>query len=310
MRLQVADRDGALSAAISSSDGGCTVSNTSAPQRATRVASDFGVLVGRVRKTRRLPAPARSASSHPWRWFLRHIGRQRKRSPDGFAHHADRNRHETLPLMRRLERRAVLSLVAASAMLQSERTPHRTDYLDFLEGRRSQPSRQLGEPGPTPEQLERLLPRRSVPDHGKLTPWRLLLIRGEDGQGSARHWRNPPASIRPYRRQSCRDRDTSNLRRRRRRDRARRPDHPRCDRNRCCPPAMSPATRSAPGARLRRADLAGWAAYDRRGATARARRERTSRCICTHWNRAERAGTPPPALSDVVSEWTGLNAGG
>ncbi len=53
--------------------------------------------------------------------------------------------------------------------------------LDFLEARRSQPSRQLGEPGPTPEQLERLLTAAiRVPDHGKLTPWRLLLIRGED----------------------------------------------------------------------------------------------------------------------------------
>jgi nitroreductase len=53
--------------------------------------------------------------------------------------------------------------------------------LDFLEGRRSLPSRQLGEPGPTPEQLERLLTAAiRVPDHGKLTPWRLLLIRGED----------------------------------------------------------------------------------------------------------------------------------
>jgi nitroreductase len=51
--------------------------------------------------------------------------------------------------------------------------------LDFLEGRRSQPSRLLGEPGPTPEQLDRLLTAAiRVPDHGKLTPWRLLLIRG------------------------------------------------------------------------------------------------------------------------------------
>jgi len=53
------------------------------------------------------------------------------------------------------------------------------NYLDFLEGRRSQPSRLLGEPGPTPEQLDRLLTAAiRVPDHGKLTPWRLLLIRG------------------------------------------------------------------------------------------------------------------------------------
>ncbi|HEX3121815.1 MAG TPA: nitroreductase [Rhodanobacteraceae bacterium] len=55
------------------------------------------------------------------------------------------------------------------------------NYLDFLEGRRSLPSRQLGAPGPTHEQLERLLTAAiRVPDHGKLTPWRLLLIRGED----------------------------------------------------------------------------------------------------------------------------------
>jgi len=55
------------------------------------------------------------------------------------------------------------------------------NYLDFLEGRRSLPSRLLGDPGPTPEQLERLLTAAiRVPDHGKLTPWRLLLIRGED----------------------------------------------------------------------------------------------------------------------------------
>jgi nitroreductase len=54
------------------------------------------------------------------------------------------------------------------------------NFLDFLEDRRSVPSRQLGEPGPAPEQLERLLAAAiRVPDHGKLTPWRLLLIRGE-----------------------------------------------------------------------------------------------------------------------------------
>ena len=58
------------------------------------------------------------------------------------------------------------------------------NFLDFLEDRRSIPSRQLGEPGPTPEQLERLLAAAvRVPDHGKLTPWRLLLIRGQARHG-------------------------------------------------------------------------------------------------------------------------------
>jgi len=54
---------------------------------------------------------------------------------------------------------------------------------DLLSGRRSVPSRQLGEPGPSPEQLERLLAAAiRVPDHGKLTPWRLLLVRGAERQ--------------------------------------------------------------------------------------------------------------------------------
>lgn len=49
-----------------------------------------------------------------------------------------------------------------------------------LDQRLSVPARQLGDPGPDEAQLERLL--RSavrVPDHGKLVPWRLLLVRGE-----------------------------------------------------------------------------------------------------------------------------------
>jgi nitroreductase len=48
-----------------------------------------------------------------------------------------------------------------------------------LDQRLSVPARQLGDPGPDEAQLERLL--RSavrVPDHGKLVPWRLLLVRG------------------------------------------------------------------------------------------------------------------------------------
>ena len=53
------------------------------------------------------------------------------------------------------------------------------NLLDLLDSRRSMPSRQLGEPGPDAAQLERLLTAAvRVPDHGKLTPWRLLLIRG------------------------------------------------------------------------------------------------------------------------------------
>jgi nitroreductase len=50
---------------------------------------------------------------------------------------------------------------------------------DLLSERRSVPARQLGEPGPTQAQLKRLFAAAiRVPDHGKLTPWRLLLIKG------------------------------------------------------------------------------------------------------------------------------------
>jgi len=52
--------------------------------------------------------------------------------------------------------------------------------LDFLNQRRSIPSRQLGEPGPDTAQLDQLLQAAiRVPDHGKLVPWRLLSVRGE-----------------------------------------------------------------------------------------------------------------------------------
>jgi nitroreductase len=52
--------------------------------------------------------------------------------------------------------------------------------LQFLYARRSVPSRALSAPGPAPDELEALLAAAiRVPDHGKLTPFRLLLIRGE-----------------------------------------------------------------------------------------------------------------------------------
>ncbi|HZP68279.1 MAG TPA: nitroreductase [Rudaea sp.] len=54
------------------------------------------------------------------------------------------------------------------------------DLLDLLESRRSTPSRQLGAPGPEGDQLDRLLAAAvRVPDHGKLVPWRLVLIDGD-----------------------------------------------------------------------------------------------------------------------------------
>ena len=52
--------------------------------------------------------------------------------------------------------------------------------LDLLRTRRSVAPHLLGEPGPSPEELEALLIIATrVPDHGRLTPWRFLVIEGE-----------------------------------------------------------------------------------------------------------------------------------
>ena len=52
--------------------------------------------------------------------------------------------------------------------------------LDLLRTRRSVAPHLLSEPGPNPEELEALLTIATrVPDHGRLTPWRFLVIEGE-----------------------------------------------------------------------------------------------------------------------------------
>ena len=52
--------------------------------------------------------------------------------------------------------------------------------LDFLNDRRSVPSRQLGAPGPDAAQLDALLRAAArAPDHGKLVPWRFVIVQGE-----------------------------------------------------------------------------------------------------------------------------------
>lgn len=52
--------------------------------------------------------------------------------------------------------------------------------LKLLNDRRSVPSRQLSDPGPDAAELQALLQAAArVPDHGKLVPWRFLLIRGD-----------------------------------------------------------------------------------------------------------------------------------
>jgi nitroreductase len=54
------------------------------------------------------------------------------------------------------------------------------DVLTFLARRRSASANTLTEPGPSPIELDDLLHVAArVPDHGKLTPWRFILLEGE-----------------------------------------------------------------------------------------------------------------------------------
>ena len=78
--------------------------------------------------------------------------------------------------------------------LSSPFTPHSTtftcvtapDLLHCLETRRSVKPVALGEPGPNPDELCRLLTIASrVPDHGALVPWRFILFQGEARQAAS-----------------------------------------------------------------------------------------------------------------------------
>jgi hypothetical protein len=53
----------------------------------------------------------------------------------------------------------------------------RSSILSLLETRRSGKPRELVGPGPTPEEMERILAMAArAPDHGKLFPWRFVTV--------------------------------------------------------------------------------------------------------------------------------------
>lgn len=77
-----------------------------------------------------------------------------------------------------------------------------TDMLKLMAARRSVPPAGLKEPGPSRQQMEQLLQLASrVPDHGKLAPWRFIVIAGEGRQrigeviAAAARADNPDASV-------------------------------------------------------------------------------------------------------------------
>ncbi len=55
-----------------------------------------------------------------------------------------------------------------------------TEIIDFLLTRRSVTARNLTEPGPSDAELDKILrAAHRVPDHGKLGPWRFIILRGD-----------------------------------------------------------------------------------------------------------------------------------
>lgn len=79
------------------------------------------------------------------------------------------------------------------------------DALDLLLTRRSVSANQMRGPGPSAEQLERILTAATrVPDHKKLAPWRFILFEGEArerfgqvlAQVCAREEKEPPSAMR------------------------------------------------------------------------------------------------------------------
>src|ERR1700720_3845729 len=54
------------------------------------------------------------------------------------------------------------------------------DAIELLKIRRSIKPREMGDPGPSPAELETILTIGArVPDHGKLTPWRFIVFEGD-----------------------------------------------------------------------------------------------------------------------------------
>ena len=63
----------------------------------------------------------------------------------------------------------------------------RSSILSLLETRRSGKPRELAGPGPTAEEMQHILTLAArVPDHGKLTPWRFVLVGDSQREDLAR----------------------------------------------------------------------------------------------------------------------------
>ena len=58
--------------------------------------------------------------------------------------------------------------------------PRNEKLIEYLKTRRSMPAFQMKEPGPSKEEIEEILRLATrVPDHGKLAPWRFIVLTGD-----------------------------------------------------------------------------------------------------------------------------------
>jgi len=74
-----------------------------------------------------------------------------------------------------------------TAAIAAEMLNDRSSILSLLETRRSGKPRELIGPGPAPNELERILTIAArVPDHGLLTPWRLVTVADDQRDDLAR----------------------------------------------------------------------------------------------------------------------------
>jgi nitroreductase len=80
-----------------------------------------------------------------------------------------------------------ISMTSASVLhMTTPASRGATELLSVLETRRSVKPVALGEPGPNPDELQRLLTIASrVPDHGALVPWRFILFQGDARQAAS-----------------------------------------------------------------------------------------------------------------------------
>ncbi|CAN7349236.1 nitroreductase family protein [Rhizobium sp. LjRoot254] len=59
--------------------------------------------------------------------------------------------------------------------------PRNESLIEYLKTRRSMPAFQMKEPGPSKAEIEEILTLATrVPDHGKLAPWRFIVISGDE----------------------------------------------------------------------------------------------------------------------------------